>query len=769
MLSDLLVDTTACEREPIHIPGAVQPHGIMLAVSAGDFRITAVSANASLYCGRDARDLLQTPLSNILTEASFNAVAAADCLVTGESHRLARLHLSGSQTLSWRAVIHPGVGGAMLEAELLRPEADVADLDHFERFQHASQRLMTSADVTTTNQRLVEEVRLLTGYSRVMMYRFAPDWSGEVIAEASDDQMPSYFGLHFPASDIPEQARALYAQTAERQIPDVGYKAVPLIQSSPVPLDLSQVGLRSVSPVHLTYLRNMGVGASMSISLLVGGQLWGLVACHHPVARFVSPEQRQLCVLLAQIAVARWGLLDDAEVARRNVAVKAVEAKLLHDTSDDADDVDRPLNDRFLSRNGNELLDLLGATGLALKSNGTVMILGKVPAAPVLNRFLGWLDTSELELTEHKLLVTDHLAEHYPAGADLPEAAGILAVPLGRTCESFIVWFRPAVARTIIWAGDPIKPVESGSGRDTLTPRRSFAAWAMQVQGRSRAWTKSDIAIASSLRDTLVNIFVHRSAAIERMNARLRRSNEELEAFAYIASHDLKEPLRQIEIFASLLRRASVRPGDSAEKTERWFSGISTSSRRLRYLIDHLANYARLGNETPLLAPADLGEILSAVLQDFAGQIGYDDGIVAFTSLPVVMCDATQMRQVLQNLIGNAIKYRHPDRLLAVRVSAEPLTAPDNFHPTDLPKLVLRFEDNGIGFEGQHSETIFRPFERLHSAQAYDGSGLGLAICRKVIARHGGTITATGRPGEGAVFTVTMPLRTLPGQGGPPE
>ncbi len=752
MLADTHPDLTSCDREPIHEPGAIQPHGVLFAASAGDLRLTSVSANAGKYCGQPAAALLDVPLSRILAPASFSDVERALAQASAEPVRLARLGLSASPSLAWRGIVHAIADSVLLEAEMLPPDADVAALQQFDRFQQASQSLMGAHDVATTQSRLVEAVRRLTGYSRVLMYRFAPDWSGEVIAEDSDGQMPSYLGLHFPASDIPVQARALYATNAERQIPDSNYEKVPLLHRVPTSLDLSHVGLRSVSPVHCLYLRNMGVAAAMSVSVMRDGRLWGLVTCHHPSPRRVTPEIRQSCVLLAQIAAARLALVEAVEIARRSVAVKSLEGMLLNEAAEGED------NRSVLMNNSSLLLGLVGADGLALNCNGVVTVLGATPPAEPLSGVLKFLAARGPPELPAEQLVTEHFASHYAPAAGIAEAAGILAMPLGTAAGNGIVWFRGEMRQTVSWAGNPDKPVETVAGEARLTPRRSFEKWTQEVRGRSKPWSKTDLAAATSLRDTLVEVVVRRSAEIQRMNTLLVRSNQELESFAYIASHDLKEPLRQIEVFGSLLQRAFARKTDSAEKIDRWFDGISTSSKRLRALIDHLADFARIGSEAKVLAPVDIGALLASVLDDFSRQLTDARGTVACGPLPVLMCDATQMRQAIQNLIGNAIKYRHPDRALRIVVTATaPPPAPEAAAP-----LTWHFRDNGIGFDERHSERIFKPFERLHSAEDYDGSGLGLAICRKVIERHGGTITATSRLGEGSDFCVTLPVQLLP-------
>lgn len=756
-----VLDLTDCDLEPIRIPGAIQPHGMLFALSGLDLKITAVSANVADHLGTEPTNLLGQSFAELVDAASCDAVRDAVAMGMGASPGLVPLRWKNAPAAIWRAYVHSTADGALLETEQPRPCAAMEASDLFHRYDQATRKLRSAADITTVCQRLAEAVRQLTGFDRVKIYRFARDWSGEVIAEASNNRLPSYLGLNFPASDIPAQARELYRSNLERLIPDIHYTPVPLIQAEADPIDLSEVGLRSVSPVHLEYLRNIAVGASMSASILRDGQLWGLVACHHGEPLHVPSEIRQAIVLLAQMVAWQLAVVEEAAILRLGTDVKAIETDLLQESA-----AGRDYRDSLL-RHGTRLLGLLNAGGLALISSASTTTLGATPDAPALQSLAAWLTQLGPDVFE-----TDNLASRYPAAADLP-AAGILAVPLGGVPNNIMIWFRLEVARTVTWAGNPEKPVKAGSGR--LNPRLSYAAWTVTVRGRSRPWERHEIAAANSLRDMVADIILRRSLEMEALNARLMRSNEELEAFAYVASHDLKEPLRQIETFGTLLERVfnnRIPPGADPRK---WLEGIKASSRRLRVLIDDLAEYSRLGRHANPFAVCDLNDILVDVRTDLGVLIDTTGASIASDPLPRIMCDQTQMRQVMQNLLSNALKYRHPDRAPDIRITATILPGPAGGGGDSigggggiggefmrLPTLALAITDNGVGFEERHRERIFEPFQRLHSADDYEGSGVGLAICRKIIDRHGGTISASSSPGIGSVFTCKLPMRPLP-------
>lgn len=752
-------DLTTCDREPIHIPGSIQPHGILFGL-AGDLRILSVSANVAQHLGHDPRGILGGPLSRLLDTPSCRAVAAAVGAGAGGPGQLVHLSALGAAA-PLRALVHTTPDGILLEVELAPPPAgqswaNPSAAELLQRFDGATRRLQAATDVATICTDLAEEVRRLTGYDRVKVYRFAADWNGEVIAESNRGNMPSYLGLHFPATDIPVQARALFARYPERQIPDVGYTPVPLVGIGSAPLDLSQAMLRSVSPVHVEYLQNMGVGASMSLSIMRQGALWGVVACHNATPHYLPPESRQASLLLAQLAAWQLAVTEDADIARRSVGVKAVERILLQASTSGHD------YREALFGHGGELLDLLRASGFALCHGSSVTTLGETPPDEALHDLLGWLAGKGADLFE-----TDHLAGHYPQAAQLGGAAGLLAVSLGGASKNLMVWFRPELARDVTWGGNPAKPAEPGAAQVRLSPRKSFAAWTERVYGHSRPWEAYEVAAANSLRDMIVDIILRRSAELEHMNTQLTRTNEELEAFAYVASHDLKEPLRQIETFGTLLERVFRKEGRSNNDAMRWFDGIQASSRRLRTLINDLAEYSRIGRHSNPFAPVPLAELLEEVQVDLGKLLEEGGATVEAGWLPVVMCDRTQMRQVLQNVLANAVKYRQPDRPPLIRFSAVVTgaagsVAAGSVPAPAMPLLELSIADNGIGLDERYREQIFEPFQRLHSADEYEGSGIGLAICRKIVERHRGTISVTSRPGHGSVFKIVLPMRPLP-------
>ncbi|MGE0700795.1 MAG: ATP-binding protein, partial [Hyphomicrobiaceae bacterium] len=236
---------------------------------------------------------------------------------------------------------------------------------------------------------------------------------------------------------------------------------------------------------------------------------------------------------------------------------------------------------------------------------------------------------------------------------------------------------------------------------------------------------------------------------------KLERSNAELQEFAYVASHDLQEPLRKIEAFGDRLNRryAELLPDEGKMYIER----MQDAAGRMRRLINDLLSYSRVSSKNRALVPVDLDRVLSEVLSDLQVRIDETHGRIVSEKLGTIDADPTLMRQLLQNLLANALKFRKPDVDPVIRVAARP-GEPVSIGHRIVPSMVLTIADNGIGFDNQYKEQIFKIFQRLHGRLEYEGTGVGLATCRKIVERHLGTIDANGVQGEGATFTIVLPV-----------
>ncbi|RBY88081.1 histidine kinase [Blastococcus sp. TBT05-19] len=496
-----------CADEPIAVPGAIQPHGVLLAATEPDLAVVVASGNAEAVLGR-----VGGTLDQYLTDDDAARLRDALAGDLSEVNPL-RVQVGGADV---DLVLHRADGLLITEWEPVAGAEEAGAAWHT-RLPTVLQRLAASSTLDDLSEVLARDVRTLTGFDRVMVYRFDEAWNGEVIAEDRRADLEPFLGLWFPASDIPAQARALYTSNWMRIIPDAGYQRVPL--DPPVnpltgrPLDLSGAMLRSVSPVHLEYLANMGVVSSMSVSLIDRGKLWGLISCHHYAGphRPSYPDRvaaeflgRTASLLLRTLVAA--GVTDGVvEVARRTAELTAAVGR-----------TPRALG-TALTGNDPSALDLLPATGAAVRLGGQLMLLGTTPPAervvPLVRALL-----------DGGVTATDAVSTVVPAAADLAStASGVLAVPVGG--EDFLAWFRPETLREVTWGGNPYqsKTAQTDDG-PRLSPRRSFAAWSETVRETSRPWRQHEIAAARTLAGHLAEATLNRAEEDNRLAGALQRT-----------------------------------------------------------------------------------------------------------------------------------------------------------------------------------------------------------------------------------------------------
>jgi len=502
-------DLLGCADEPIRIPGAVQPHGALLAVTEPDLVVAVASANAGRQYGREVAgarlpDLVGDDVAAQLAGGQLAEVNPLRAVVAGRDVDL---------------VAHRSDDLLVVELEPLE-DARSADPVWHRRLPLTLQRLQAAPTLDALTATLATQVRTLTGFDRVMVYRFDPHWNGEVVAEDRREDLEPFLGLRFPASDIPPQARALYLQSWLRLIPDARYTPVPLVpERSPVdgrPLDLGGAVLRSVSPVHLEYLANMGVVASMSVSLVDDGRLWGLIACHH----YAGPHRpsytdRAAAEFLGRTASVLLGTKVEAGDSRRVLEVAERSARLVQTLARSP----RPPQEA-LTEGPVTLLDLVPAGGAALRLAGRLHLLGRTPPEPVVAEVVQALLHAG---TTH----TDAVLTAVPQAQDaVPAASGVLAVPVqGGRDGDFLAWFRPEALREVSWGGDPHShEMVQGEHGVRLSPRRSFARWTETVRATSQGWRPHEVAAAEQLAEHLSQVTRRRAEDESRLAATLQRT-----------------------------------------------------------------------------------------------------------------------------------------------------------------------------------------------------------------------------------------------------
>ncbi len=739
LTSEVTLDN--CDREPIHLSGAIHNGGAFASVNTQSRKIVAATATAAKALGREnAEDLLGRTLAEL--------APGLDRILSRAIADMAGQHVA----LDYEAWI-PGGGPCDLVCHITDeriflewlpcPDLDVAGLrTRLRRVQSAVTAIASAPRFEDALEIAANTVRAITGFARVDIYRFLPDWSGEVIAESREPHMPGYRGLFFPDGDIPRQARHLYRLLPHRAIPATDDAVDPILQlDQGTPIDLTWSLLRSTSRIHTAYLRNMGVQASFSSGLKIDGELWGLIACHHDTPGFLPFDVWGLVSDLGTALMARRQAQDRIEHGQKIEEMRRIEASVAEHLGDGLS----PLAEA-LAEHAEALRTFLDADGFALKLGDRLVTDGVVPPDGFIEKVI------ELSTTEgdHGVFATSTLPDLMPEAAEHRDVAcGVIVQPIKFNQVCKLVWFRGHFLHQATWAGDPKGKmvVTQPNGTEQLMPRRSFQAWRASHDFIARPWTRAQIEAAREVFTEIINIVASQQARL----AELEGARTELEAFTRATVHDVRAPLRSIAFALKLVREAGNDGAIEASETlSKMLDAAELSSERLRELSEQLLEYLSLrsANAGVAMGPVDLREVASYAVALNRERVSSTGAQIAINGLPVIRGERNQFVSLFDNLISNALKYRVPDRAPLVEIAVEP-------SPEAL-KLVVA--DNGMGIPEEHRARVLNPFERLVGRDEIEGAGLGLSICDRVARLHGGRLNLEARPEGGTRAVITLPL-----------
>ncbi|MBC2805209.1 GAF domain-containing protein [Rhizobium leguminosarum bv. viciae] len=622
------VDLTNCDREPIHQLGSVQPFGFLLAVSS-DWVVTRASANLPEFLGVAQANAIGRPVISLITPEALHAIRNKLTTLRGSDvvERIFGIALTSDQN-TFDLAVHLNGGEVIIEGERRQEDRrDAASL--------SMRSMMSRLDHTETLEAFFREgarqARALTGFDRVMVYRFDEGGSGEVVAEAARAGIGSFLGLHYPASDIPVQARALYLRNLFRIIADVDAVAVPILphlDEHGRPLDLSMSVLRSVSPIHIEYLKNMGVGASLSISIVVDGRLWGLFACHHYGPRLPSAQSRSTAELFGQMFASRLESRERRLALDYETKARRIADRLLTSVADNASLLDDPA---WLIE---ALADAIPADGVGVWINGRLALAGNGPNERGFAALVRHLNRN----AAGRIYAVDRLAETYPDLEVDDAVAGMLAIPISRSPRDYVVLFRQELVRTVRWGGDPHKPVEYGPNGPRLTPRKSFEAWSELVRGRSLPFTEAERRVAETIRVTLIEVVLRLT---DEVSMARQTANERQELLIAELNHRVRNILSLITGIIRQSQATSVGLGDYIRQLEGRIQSLARAHDQITR--DHWA-------------PASLRQLLLAETAAYLGknaqriQMGGEDVLLephAFSTAALVF----------HELMTNSAKY----------------------------------------------------------------------------------------------------------------
>ena len=502
-------DLTNCERELIHLAGAVQPHGLLLTVSEPALKIVQISANSQAIFGVSPEALVGRRLNTLggnIADRVTGVSAAADL---AEPTPLICHVQPGAEVKNFEGTVHRVDGNLLLveiePVDLPADHADTVRMGSNELMAHLGESVNCLSDTSTIGtlcDMVVRRLRDMTGYDRVMVYKFDPDGHGNIISEARDPRLESLLGHRYPTTDIPQRARELYVRNRLRTLVDVHSEQAALVPrllpDTGKDLDMSMCHLRSMSPLHIQYLKNMGVTATLVVSLIREGRLWGLIACHHYAPRNLSFSVRAAAGLLAEVISTRIAAIENYAHAQVAIQVRRLEQRLIEATSTEGDWA------LALFRNPRTLLQPLDATGAALFYDGDIHIAGEVPSTPELRALVTWIEAQAGD----GLFKCSSVSKANPALQSLTvTASGVLAVRLSAARADYLMWFRKEQLQSVVWAGNPAKTVV-GNDPLQLSPRRSFAAWSEMVRGTALPWSASEVALAGAFSSSLTSIIL---------------------------------------------------------------------------------------------------------------------------------------------------------------------------------------------------------------------------------------------------------------------
>lgn len=743
-----------CEDEPIHRPESIQSYGCLLAFDLKTRAIKVISDNLNLFLAVEKNVILKSRIDDInLSKADIKHIEEAIKKVIENSGRvgvvldLANIQTNTQQKKTYHAIVYLSDNLAVIEIEntqlnqddtfsniaRINATRDVADIGAYE-------------DIASLATAMTTSIKAFTGYDRVMMYRFDKDYNGKVIAESKEKHLEPFLGLNYPASDIPAQARRLYEINWIRMIEDVdgvSSSLQPAIEDAKrAPLDMSHSMLRSVSPFHIEYLKNMGVQATMSISIMQGEKLWGLIACHHYSKKYVPQNVRLECESIGQFF--SWQLqakeqnlaLQDSNKAN-NLIDRIIFGFREHEKNTTSlNDIDQPL------------LELMQACGFILFLGNEVHEAGLVPSRAICKYLVKCFNKK----SSRGIQFSSQLKRDFPDTllSSSPEGiAGALYVPLSPVNDYFALWFRKEKTKVVNWAGAP--DTKSTAEENRLSPRGSFALWKQTVKHTCEEWTLADIKTAERFNKLFVAHVIDRKIDLESNIKKLQALDRAKDEFLANISHELRTPLNVIIGWTDL----AMTVPDNYDQVMEAVKVIRRSALTQSELINDLLDISRIISGTLKLSVknVNLASIIDDVHESFLTAATTKNITISKTLSnddQTILGDPVRIKQILWNLISNAIKFSEKNGKISITSRK------------DHSNYIIEVSDNGIGLTREAMSTIFDRFSQVEKKHGKKGMGIGLSICKYLVDMHGGHIEVESKGrGEGASFKVTFPVSPI--------
>ncbi len=729
------MDLTNCDRESIHIPGKIQSHGFLVGINTKTFTISYVSENISEFTGLTAQSFLNQPINK------FEDDLKLESLLVSLKQLLKLGHTQGFDTINPLKVIIGSINYHLIitlsaDTYILEFEPLLIKYDIQNAIGSSISEILGGKKLKALLESAAMEVQKLIEYDRVMIYKFAEDGHGEVVAEVKNQELEPFLGLHYPASDIPKPARELYKLNFTRLIADV-YAEDANILSLPEfgSLDLTHSQLRAVSPIHIQYLKNMKVASSFSISILAHGQLWGLIACHNYSPKFIDYKARAGTKLLGQILSSAIEYRQDEEDSEKISAFKLASTEINSYLSKEIS-----LKDA-LTKNNFTIKDVTHAQGAAVIFEGEITTVGNTPSNEEIIELVNWIVGNVQDPVYH----TNKLLEIFPSASQYKtSAAGILVTIISKELREMIIWFKPETLTKVNWAGDPNKiPIVKEFGLLDISPRVSFEIWSQEVSNTSEAWSAGEIASAMDIKDKISTAINLKSNQIRLLNEQLKIAYEELDSFSYTVSHDLRSPLTAIKTYTEFLLKSNNSIDESARKI---LDRILAGADKMNFLIKEILKLSRVGRTEFEREHINMEVLIEEIIAELKTVYNISNEHLEIGKLPPIKGDHTMIGQVFANLLNNAVKYSSHNEIAKVKIEGY----------LDGNETIYKISDNGVGIDSNYYDRVFEVFKRMDNAVEFEGTGVGLAIVKRIVERHEGRIWFESELKVGTVFYVAF-------------
>jgi chemotaxis family two-component system sensor kinase Cph1 len=736
-MTEYKVDLSNCANEPIHIPGQIQSHGYLIVLDQ-HYRVSHSSENIFGLIQKTCAELIGSELQDLepLIGNDQPGGFITDLLSIGKVNKSFeqvnpfKLAINGK---TYYLLISTSNDRYLLEFESVTSDA-LPDVQKM--MGHSISKMLADKNLQNLLDNTAMQVKKTIHYDRVMIYRFADDGHGEVVAEAKNEELSPLLGLHYPASDIPQQARDLYKLNLTRIIADVQTTPVKIFAAADQvqPLEMTYSQLRAVSPMHIQYLKNMGVASSFSISLLCMGKLWGLIACHNYNPKFIDFLSRDLSKLLGQI-------LSSALEFRQEEIHQHTQETFIGSLDKLTKQLQETVSiEQALTKCPVTLLDIVHATGAVLVYEKNITKIGLTPAENELTNLISWLRQNN----DQPLYHTTSLVAHYPEAINFCNvASGIMVVVISRELEEYIIYFKPEQPQFITWAGNPDKlATMDKNGLLHISPRNSFQQWSQTVLFTSLAWGSEEINSGLRLQEEITYAINQKAGAIRLLNEQLQRAYDELDTFSYTVSHDLKNPIAAIKTYAQLVARSQ----GFSDRDRIMLGRINERADQMHLMIEAILDYSRIGRSPFKYQIINSRALVEEIVRDLS--LIYESHQVKITigTTPELRGDPMMMLQIFSNLISNAVKYSKDASDPHVHIEG-------TINDHDICYII---KDNGIGIAPHDLESVFGLFSRMDNVKDIEGSGVGLAIVKRIVEKHKGRIWVESELHKGSIFFVSF-------------